>query len=73
MGDLFVLGYFDKDSGEFVEYVRKGRNNSITGYDNFESAKRGKTQSERSYRATLYDVEIISVSKAVIVDGEGST
>jgi len=43
MGELYVLALFNAE-GEFVEYVRKGRNNSITGYDNISSARRGLAQ-----------------------------
>jgi len=47
--EIYVLGYFDKD-GNFGGFVRKGRNHSISGYDNLSSAKRGLIQSNINAR-----------------------
>lgn len=47
MGDLYVLALYNAE-GKFVEYVRKGRNNSIVGYDSIRSAERGVRHSKRS-------------------------
>jgi ABC-type Zn uptake system ZnuABC Zn-binding protein ZnuA len=57
--NLYVLGKY-KD-GKFIEYVRKGRNNSITGYDNLSAAKRGLAQScsEWSEYVKGKDIKII--------------
>lgn len=41
--DLYVIGYFA--DGELKHFVRKGRNRSISGYDDLASAKRGLAQS----------------------------
>lgn len=70
MGDLYVLAYFDKKDGSFVEYVRKGRNGAISGYDNYESAKRGYIQSKRSYRAQIYDLAIVKAVELTTIDKE---
>lgn len=43
-----MLAYFNKD-GTFYNYVRKGRNNSISAYDNLTSAKRGLSQSRSGW------------------------
>ena len=67
MGDLYVLAYFEKDDGSFVAYVRKGRNGAISGYDTFDSAKRGYSQSKRSLRAKVYDLRIVKASEVIIV------
>jgi len=69
MNELYVLAYFDKD-GSFVEYVRKGRNNAISGYDDLTGAKRGYSQSKRSYRAQIYDLKIVKASGIEIVEEE---
>jgi hypothetical protein len=42
--ELYVLGYFNEND-ELECFVRKGRNWSISGYDNISSAKRGLRQS----------------------------
>jgi len=47
--ELYVLGYFDRE-GNFGGFVRKGRNHSISGYDNISSAKRGLAQSKTGAR-----------------------
>lgn len=43
------------EKGNFIEYVRKGRNNSIVAYDELSSAKRGLSHSRsmcgQRYRA----------------------
>jgi len=70
MCDLYVLAYFDKEDGSFVEYVRKGRNYAISGYDSYESAKRGFIQSKRSYRSQIYDLRIVKASEISIVKEE---
>ncbi|MDF1511093.1 hypothetical protein PZE06_23445 [Robertmurraya sp. DFI.2.37] len=51
--ELYVLGVFD-DDGNLIEFVRKGRNWSISGYDSIGSARRGlahsKTYSKRNIK-----------------------
>lgn len=47
MNDLYVLALYNAD-GEFESYVRKGRNNSIVGYDSLDSAERGARHTKRS-------------------------
>lgn len=68
MDELYALAYFDKESGEFVEFVRKGRNYSIVGYDNLASAKRGLAHSKRSYRSKICDVRIVKATGIEIVE-----
>jgi hypothetical protein len=68
MKDLYALAYFDKETGEFVEYIRKGRNYSISGYDNISGARRGLSQSKRSYRASIYDLRIVKATDVEIVE-----
>ncbi|MBA9027547.1 stage III sporulation protein SpoIIIAA [Peribacillus huizhouensis] len=67
MGDLYVLAYFNKEDGSFVEYVRKGRNGAISGYDTFDSARRGFIQSKRSHRAQIYDLRIVKAGEVKII------
>jgi hypothetical protein len=51
--ELYVLAIYDS-GGNLTEFVRKGRNFSISGYDSLSSAKRGlahsKTYSKRDIR-----------------------
>jgi len=67
MKKLYALAYFDKD-GNFVEYVRKGRNNAISGYDNLSGARRGYSQSKGSYRAQIYELKIVRATDIEIID-----
>lgn len=58
MGELFVIALFNED-GTFKEYVRKGRNNAISGYDNLAGAKRGLAQTKAhalDYRKPHYKI-----------------
>jgi hypothetical protein len=66
MKELYALAYFDND-GNFIEYVRKGRNNSISGYDSLTSAKRGMAHSKSSYRARMYQLRIVKASEVEII------
>lgn len=70
MTELYVLAYFDKVTHEFIEYVRKGRNNAISGYDDLDSAKRGYAQSKRSHRARTYELKIVKAGGVVIIEEE---
>jgi len=71
LAELYTLAYFDKESGEFVEFIRKTRNYSIVGYDNLSSARRGLAHSKKSYRARVYDVKIVKATGIEIVrEGE---
>ena len=67
MKELYALAYFDKN-GKFIEYVRKGRNNAISGYDNLTAAKRGYAHSKSSYRAKIYDLKIVKAIETEIVN-----
>lgn len=67
MNELYALAYFDKEDGTFIEFIRKGRNHAISGYDSLDSAKRGYIQSKRSYRAQIYDLRIVKASEIEIV------
>lgn len=68
MGELYVLAYFD-DDGNFIEYVRKGRNHAISGYDNLTSAKRGYGNSKTSRRANIpgYNLRIVKSTTLEII------
>lgn len=62
MKALYALAYFD-DDGNFIEYVRKGRNHSISGYDSLASAKRGYSQSKNnSWKAEEYNLRIVKAT-----------
>lgn len=63
--ELYVLGVFV--DGKFKEYVRKGRNNSISGYDNLGTAKRGRSHSLKSGR----DIRIMIAGTMHFVDDNG--
>lgn len=43
--ELYVLGIFDENDN-LIEFVRKGRNWSISGYDSISSSRRGLSQSK---------------------------
>lgn len=68
MKELYVLARFDSDE-KFVEYVRKGRNNSISGYDNLESAKRGLSHTKGN-KLRKGAVKIIKATTLEVVDSE---
>lgn len=63
---LYVLAKFKE--GEFYEYVRKGRNNSITGYDSYDSAKRGYFQSKRIGESKGYNLKIMKADLLSFVE-----
>lgn len=69
MKELYVLAYFDNE-GEFIEYVRKGRNNAISGYDNLTAAKRGYSHSKNSHRARSNNLRIIKVLTSEVLEVE---
>lgn len=60
--ELFVLGDFD-NKGEFIKFIRKGRNWNIPAYDNIPSAKRGLSQSKRTRypNAKIIKLETVEV------------
>lgn len=62
--ELFVLGRFI--DGKFHNYVRKGRNRSISGYDNLGAARRGLAHSKQSGD----DIRIITASALFEIDAE---
>jgi hypothetical protein len=64
--ELYVLARY-KD-GEFVEYVRKGRNHSISGYDNITGARRGCSQSLKAADAHGYELKIMKADILSFVD-----
>lgn len=57
--ELYALACYDKETGEFVEFVRKGRSYSVIGYDNLTSAKRGLSHTKRTNAANMYNVVIV--------------
>jgi len=58
--DLYVLARYR--DGEFVGFIRKGRNHSVSGYDTLESAKRGYSQSKRATTNKGYELKILKAS-----------
>ncbi|CAM3634744.1 hypothetical protein [Mesobacillus zeae] len=62
--ELYVLGVFD-DDGDLTEFVRKGRNWSISGYDSIGSAKRGLSQSIKYGRR---DIRIVKANGLEVVE-----
>lgn len=60
MEELYVLAKFDED-GNFLYYIRKGRNNSISGYDNLSSAKRGLSQTKTYAKGNVKIVKVVSL------------
>jgi hypothetical protein len=64
--ELYVLARY-KD-GEFVEYVRKGRNHSISGYDNITGARRGHSQSLKAAEAHGYELKIMKANSLSFVN-----
>lgn len=69
MDDLFVLAMFDSE-GNFYKYVRKGRNNSIVGYDSLDSAKRGIRHTRRNNVIVTQLGYTIKIFEFRGVDGE---
>lgn len=68
MDELYALGRFNED-GSFYEYVRKGRNHSISGYDNISGARRGLSQTRANTPKELRDyVKIIKAASLEIVE-----
>lgn len=63
--ELYVIGYFE--DGVLQKYVRKGRNNSIVGYDSLSSAKRGLSQT-KSGRAKKDNYKIVELTSMKVVD-----
>lgn len=60
MKELYVLGVFD-DSDTLVDFVRKGRNWAISGYDTIDSARRGLSQSKRNSRRNIKIVKAVGL------------
>lgn len=65
MKELYVIGEFNED-GSFGSYVRKGRNNSISGYDNLTGARRGLSQTRAGMR--LYEQQLYKIIKATSLE-----
>lgn len=63
MKELYALGVFE--NGQFIEFVRKGRNYSISGYDSLSSAKRGLAQSKAYSRR---DIRIVKATGIEVVN-----
>lgn len=66
ISELYVLAKF-KD-GKFVEYVRKGRNNAISGYDNLAGAKRGYAHSLKAAKVNGYELRILHAGTMHFID-----
>lgn len=64
MGDLYVLALFN-EGGEFVRFIRKGRSNSIVGYDNITSARRGLAHSKRNNYSVLHNGYTVEIAKSI--------
>lgn len=64
--ELYVLARY-KD-GEFIEYVRKGRNHSISGYDNITGARRGYSQSLKAADVHGYELKIMKADLLSFVE-----
>jgi hypothetical protein len=60
MKELYVLGVFD-ESDTLIEFVRKGRNWSISGYDSIASARRGLAHSKTYSRRTIKIVKVVGL------------
>ena len=58
--ELYVLGVFDND-GNLIEFVRKGRNWAISGYDSLGSARRGLSQSMKYGRHNIKIIKAIGL------------
>lgn len=63
MDDLFVLALFSEE-GEFVQYIRKGRNNAISGYGDISGARRGLSHAKRSDYHVIHNDYTIEIVKA---------
>jgi hypothetical protein len=61
MKELYALAYFD-DNGELIEFIRKGRNNAISGYDNLTGARRGLAHSKNSWKTREYNIRIVKAT-----------
>ena len=68
LDELYVLAYFNKD-GTFGSFVRKGRNNAISAYDNLASAKRGLTQTRSGWSESIMPLyKIVKAGTLEVVD-----
>lgn len=68
MDDLYVIARFNED-GTFGEYERKGRNNSISGYDSIASAKRGLGQTKKCvHESQKHLCKIVKANSLEIVE-----
>jgi hypothetical protein len=65
MSELYVLALYDSN-GAFRRYVRKGRNNAISGYDNLAGARRGLSHSRNNYAEGII-VKIVKATELVII------
>jgi hypothetical protein len=65
--ELYVLAHVDA-KGNIRDFVRKGRNWSISGYDSIGAARRGLSQSKRSYRSD--NIKIVKATGLEIVQEE---
>ena len=72
MNELYALGVFNQ-RGEFLRYVRKGRNNAVSGYDNLAAARRGLSHSRsRGYETrTGEKIRIVRAATLEVVYTEG--
>lgn len=64
---LYALACYDKETGGFVEFVRKGRSNAIFSYDSLDSAKRGLSQTKRTNYSKMYNVHIVKFSSLEVL------
>jgi hypothetical protein len=71
MPKLYVLATVD-GSGNIISFIRKGRNNAISGYDDLASAKRGLAQSRGLFARYLptVKVRIVEASSLSVIHTE---
>jgi hypothetical protein len=62
--DIYILGRFNRQ-GVFIEYIRKGKNNAISGYSSLSSAKRGRSQCKPYIKGKI---KIIKMSPQEVLD-----
>lgn len=69
--ELYVLADFTPD-GEFKNFIRKGRNVSISGYDKLTAARRGLSQSkgQKNWKGTLEypNAKIIKITSMEVIN-----
>lgn len=71
MPELYVLAIVD-GRGNITRFVRKGRNQSIAGYDSLASAKRGLAQTNGLMKRYVPSatVRIVEAATLTVIDTE---